>query len=62
MQGQRIPEEYIAMDIGFEASFVAELIPTTKLPGLCALVLLHKLVAIQNTFLEEYHTEILQEE
>ena len=44
------------------SSPVAEVLPSWRMPGLCATVLVHKMAAIQNALLEDYHTFIRKEE
>ena len=57
----RVPAEYSEQDIN-EGTSVAELLPSWRMPGLCATVLIHKMAAIQNALLEEYHTLIVKTE
>ena len=57
----RVPPDYAQRDVD-ETSSVAELLPSLRMPGLCATVLLHKMEHIQNTLLEEYHSSVLKKE
>ena len=59
MAGQTIPEEYLTRDISIKTS-LAELLPSTRLPGLCSKIFVYKLASIQNEFMEEYHTTVLK--
>ena len=57
----RVPAEYAARDVT-EDTCVAEVLPSWRMPGLCATVLIHKMAAIQNALLEEYHTLVTRTE